>query len=155
MVARSGINAGGRITRPSFGRVTKASMERTSSTVSLNGIFTVSTDSVSAEASIAAIYFWAVGATAGLKMIATVATPGAACLSRSNHLPPIVGSELLNPVMLPSGWEQFQPFPTQGVFELDKAGSVAAWPRHTLDEAGADWVGYIVEHNWHGARGPQ
>jgi len=35
--------------------------------------------------------------------MATLAMLGAASLSSSNHLPPIVGSELLNPVASPSG----------------------------------------------------
>ena len=34
--------------------------------------------------------------------------------------------------------EQFQPFPTQTVFERHEPGSVAARPRQAVDEAGAD-----------------
>ena len=47
--------------------------------------------------------------------------------------------------------EQFQPFPAQAIFVLDKARGVAARPREAIDEAGADRVGDIVEHDWHGA----
>jgi hypothetical protein len=43
--------------------------------------------------------------------------------------------------------EQFQPFSTDGVFELDKSGGVAARPRQTIDEAGADRVGDNHEHD--------
>ena len=38
-------------------------------------------------------------------------------------------------------FEQFQPFPAQAVFELHKAGGVAARPRQAIDEAGADRIG--------------
>ena len=47
--------------------------------------------------------------------------------------------------------EKFQPFPAQTVFELDETGGVAAWPRHALDEAGADRVGDSREHDRNGA----
>ena len=36
--------------------------------------------------------------------------------------------------------EQFQPFPAQAVFERHKAGRVAARPRQTIDETGADRI---------------
>ena len=38
-------------------------------------------------------------------------------------------------------FEQLQPFPAQAVFELHKAGGVAARPRQAVDEAGADRIG--------------
>ena len=41
--------------------------------------------------------------TPGSKMPATRLRPGAISLSNSNHLPPISGSNVLNPVMLPPG----------------------------------------------------
>ena len=47
--------------------------------------------------------------------------------------------------------EQLQPFPAQAVFELHEAGGVAARPRQALDEAGADRIGDIREHDRHGA----
>src|SRR5207245_2696152 len=37
--------------------------------------------------------------------------------------------------------EQLQPFPAQAVLELQKAGSVAAWPCQALDETGANRSG--------------
>jgi hypothetical protein len=37
--------------------------------------------------------------------------------------------------------EQFQPFPTDGVFERGETGSISAWPRQAVDEAGADRIG--------------
>jgi enamine deaminase RidA (YjgF/YER057c/UK114 family) len=43
------------------------------------------------------------GAVSGLNMIAVRSTRGAISLSNSNHLPPIVASTLINPVMLPPG----------------------------------------------------
>src|SRR5262249_19498596 len=43
--------------------------------------------------------------------------------------------------------EQFQPFPAQAVFEIHKAGNVAARPGQVIDEAGADRIGYAIEHN--------
>ena len=47
--------------------------------------------------------------------------------------------------------EQLQPFPAQAVFELHKAGGVAARPRQAIDEAGADRIGDDREHDRHGA----
>src|SRR6516165_4597029 len=45
--------------------------------------------------------------------------------------------------------EQFDPFRTQTVFEQHKAGGVAARPRQTIDEAGADWIAGGREHDRH------
>src|SRR5262249_31352193 len=45
--------------------------------------------------------------------------------------------------------EQFDPFRTQTVFEQHKAGGVAARPRQTIDEAGADWIAGDREHDRH------
>jgi hypothetical protein len=49
-------------------------------------------------------------------------------------------------------FEKFQPFPAQGVFELNKAGGVSAGMRYGFDEAGANRIGDSCEHNWHGMR---
>jgi hypothetical protein len=46
--------------------------------------------------------------------------------------------------------EQFQPFPADAELENNKSGGVAARPRQAFDEAAADRVGDIHEHNWHG-----
>jgi hypothetical protein len=45
--------------------------------------------------------------------------------------------------------EQFQPFPTQTVFEHHKAGGVAARSRQTFDKAGTNWIGNDREHDRH------
>jgi hypothetical protein len=37
--------------------------------------------------------------------------------------------------------EQFQPFRADAVFEIDKSSGIAARPRQTIDEAGADRIG--------------
>src|SRR5262245_29322736 len=47
--------------------------------------------------------------------------------------------------------EEFEPFPTQAVFVLRKASGVAAWLRHAVDVAGADWVHDLRKHDGHGA----
>ena len=47
--------------------------------------------------------------------------------------------------------EQFEPFPTQDVFELDKAGRIAARPRQALNKAVADRIDSLGEHDRHGA----
>ena len=47
--------------------------------------------------------------------------------------------------------EQLQPFRAQTVFELHKAGGVAARPRQTIDDAGADWIRSEHEHDRYGA----
>ena len=47
--------------------------------------------------------------------------------------------------------EQLQPFPAHAEFEQDEAGDVAARPRKTLDEAGADRIDGVREHDRHGA----
>ena len=52
---------------------------------------------------------------------------GAICLSSSSH------------------------FPLNAVFEQAKSGGVAARPRQALDEAGADRIGDLHEHDRHGA----
>src|SRR6516164_4974327 len=49
-------------------------------------------------------------------------------------------------------FEQSQPFPTQGVFELNKAGGVTARPRHAVDVSGTKRVHYLHEHDRHGVR---
>jgi hypothetical protein len=48
-------------------------------------------------------------------------------------------------------FEQLQPFPGNGIFEVGKARGVAAWARQALDEAGADRVGDNREHERNGA----
>ena len=47
--------------------------------------------------------------------------------------------------------EQLKPFPRQAVIELVKTGGVAARPRQAVDEAGADRVDALSEHERHGA----
>src|SRR6516162_8816795 len=49
-------------------------------------------------------------------------------------------------------FEQLQPFPSQAVFERHETGGIAAWPRQTIDEAGADRIDDLREHDRHGAR---
>src|SRR5262245_47308382 len=49
--------------------------------------------------------------------------------------------------------EQFQPFSTDAVFELDKSGGVAARPRQTINEAGTNWIGDNHKHDRYSARG--
>jgi hypothetical protein len=51
--------------------------------------------------------------------------------------------------------EQSRPFPTQRVFELNKAGRVAAGPRHGVNVTGANRIGDIIENDWNGACRPQ
>ena len=63
----------------------------------------------------------------GSRRTAARVTPGAVCLSSSSH------------------------FPAQVVFELKKAGHIAARPRQIIDEAGADRIGDLHEHDRHGA----
>ncbi|MGB3658984.1 MAG: hypothetical protein WBA14_13765, partial [Pseudolabrys sp.] len=45
--------------------------------------------------------------------------------------------------------EQFQPFAGNAVFEIHKAGGVAARPRQVIDEASTDRTGGDREHDWH------
>ena len=47
--------------------------------------------------------------------------------------------------------ENFQPFRTQIVFKQHKAGGVAARPRQTLDDTGADRIRGDHKHDWDGA----
>src|SRR5262249_37724242 len=47
-------------------------------------------------------------------------------------------------------WE-LQPFPTQIVLERHKARGVAPWLRQTFDEAGANRISDVHEHNRHGS----
>jgi hypothetical protein len=47
--------------------------------------------------------------------------------------------------------EQLQPFSAQAVFERKKAGGVATRARQAVDEAGADRIGNVHEHNRQGA----
>jgi hypothetical protein len=47
--------------------------------------------------------------------------------------------------------QQFWPFPAQTVFEHQKAGVVAAWPRQTIDEAGTNRIGDDREYDRHSA----
>jgi Resolvase, N terminal domain len=47
--------------------------------------------------------------------------------------------------------QQFRPFPAQTVFEHQKAGGVAAWPRQTIDEAGTNRIGDEREYDRHSA----
>src|SRR5262249_3351088 len=44
--------------------------------------------------------------------------------------------------------EQFQPFPADAVFQIDKSRGVAARARQALDEAAADRIGDVYEHDW-------
>ena len=44
--------------------------------------------------------------------------------------------------------EEFEPFRTQGVFELGKTGGVAARPRHALNYAQSNRIDGLGEHNW-------
>ena len=46
--------------------------------------------------------------------------------------------------------EQFQPFPAQAIFILDKARGVAARPREAIDEARANRIGDRREYYRHG-----
>src|SRR5262245_28225650 len=48
--------------------------------------------------------------------------------------------------------EQLQPFCAQTVFKTDKACDVTTWPRQAIDEASADRIDNVREHNWHSAR---
>ena len=48
-------------------------------------------------------------------------------------------------------FEQLQPFRADAVFELGKTGDVAARPRQARDEAGADRIRGLREHDRHGA----
>jgi hypothetical protein len=48
-------------------------------------------------------------------------------------------------------FEQFQPFRARGVFEQDETGGVAPWPRQAFDEAGADRIWDMHEHDRHAA----
>ena len=47
--------------------------------------------------------------------------------------------------------EQLQPFAADAVFELREPGDVAARPRQARDEAGADRIDDLHEHDRHGA----
>src|SRR6516164_9932795 len=51
--------------------------------------------------------------------------------------------------------EQSRPFPAQRVFELNKAGRVAAGPRHGVNVTSADRISDIIENDWNGACRPQ
>jgi hypothetical protein len=48
-------------------------------------------------------------------------------------------------------FEQLQPFRADAVFELGKTGGVASRLRQARDEAGADRIGGLREHDRHGA----
>jgi hypothetical protein len=48
-------------------------------------------------------------------------------------------------------FEQLQPFPADAEFEVRKTSGVAARPRKAFDEAGADRVGHLREHDGHSA----
>jgi hypothetical protein len=48
-------------------------------------------------------------------------------------------------------FEQIQPFSAHAVFIRSKTRGVAARPRQTIDEAGADRIGDSCEHDRHGA----
>jgi hypothetical protein len=51
--------------------------------------------------------------------------------------------------------EQLQPFSAQAVFGRNESGGIAAWPRQTIYEAGADRINNVCEHDRHGAGRPQ
>src|SRR6516165_7999485 len=66
--------------------------------------------------------YWPIPAgTEGSHRTAARVTFGAICLSDSNHFP----------------------------FKLHEAGGIAAWPRQTLDETGADWIRDNHEYDRH------
>jgi hypothetical protein len=50
--------------------------------------------------------------------------------------------------------EQFQPFSAHAVFEQHEAGDIAAGPRQVVDEARADRIGDVGEHDRDGAGNP-
>ena len=50
--------------------------------------------------------------------------------------------------------EKLCPFAAQAVFELREAGGVAAWTRQARDDAGADRIDRLREHDRHGTAHP-
>jgi len=48
-------------------------------------------------------------------------------------------------------FKELHPFHAQTIFELHKAGRIAARPRQTIDDAGADGIEGYNEDNWQGA----
>src|SRR5262245_54819401 len=47
--------------------------------------------------------------------------------------------------------KQLRPFPRQTIFELHKAGGIAARLRQASNQARSDGIGNDYKHNWHGA----
>jgi hypothetical protein len=45
--------------------------------------------------------------------------------------------------------EKFKPFSAKAVFELGKAGGVAAWSRQTIDEACTNRIKPLCEYDWY------
>ena len=102
------------------------SMARSISPASRTSTGLTSTPSDGATAWMAAN--WPIpAADGGSRSTATRVTLGAICLSSSSH------------------------FPLNAVFEHGEAGGVAARPRQAVDEAGADRIGDVHEHDRHGA----
>src|SRR5262249_10149374 len=52
-------------------------------------------------------------------------------------------------------FEYFQPFPAyRSVLVIRESRDVSARSREALDEAAADWIGYLHEHDWYAAGFP-
>jgi len=51
--------------------------------------------------------------------------------------------------------QQLQPFGTHAEVEIHETGSIAAWPRETLHDAGTDRIGNHREYDRHTAGGLQ
>src|SRR5262249_6979811 len=51
-------------------------------------------------------------------------------------------------------FEEFNPFPTQIVFEIHKTGGVAAWPSQGLNDTGANRVGHTHKDDRDGVGNP-
>src|SRR5215831_9644418 len=97
--------------RPLFGWREKLAIVGSKSAIAWMGITMTSTANEDAEALTTGTNSLDWGEVSGLKMTATRARPGAACLSRSSHLPAMVGSKAENPVMLPPGCARFETKP--------------------------------------------
>ena len=125
-IAMNSANALAVTIRPPFEPRAKAVMARSISAASRTSTGLNSTPSDGATAWMAAN--WPIPAVrAGSRRTATRVTPGAISLSSSSH------------------------FALDAVFEQGETGGVASRPRQTLDEAGADRIGDLHEHDRHGA----
>ena len=112
--------------RPPFDERANAARARSISGTSRTLIGTTSIPSDGATAWITPNWAGPVGMV-GSRRTATRVTLGAICLSSSSH------------------------FPAHAVFPIHETGGVAARPRQTLDEAGADRIGDDREHDRHRA----